>query len=234
MSNPHVYDKAKYHLESVEDAGLPDAHASNHIVVILRWLIENGLTSEEFSTGEAFDRYRSGELSIQDLFLDWWDGCLVSDMLSEAGNAFAMHYFDYEKGGYLRDYTAVLGGSAPSEFHVEYSEANYAKLKKVMDQRYREWTDGQPRATPANERPVARPQPRGRLAGMLFGVILVLIGATLLVWIAYNLFVEMQPEAEGLSPVGPAVFASLLVALGIGRMRKAVSPRPDGQGSGRS
>ena len=89
----HVYDKAKYHDESVAQAGLPDEHASNHIVPMLRWLIENDLMSEFFLTegAEALARYRAGELSIHELF-DWWDTCLISDMLSAQGNAFAMHF----------------------------------------------------------------------------------------------------------------------------------------------
>lgn len=232
MGNPHVYDKSKYHLETVEEAGLPEEHASNHIVVILRWLIENDLLDASFAADQRaqLDRYRAGELSIHELFVDWWDGCLVSDMVSDAGNAFAMHYFDYEKGSYLRDYVEVLASSVPSEFHVEYTEANYAKMKQVIDRRYRDWLAGRGRkgseAAPAS----ARPWARVGLASLIFGSVSMLLGITLLAWISYNLFVEMQPEAKGRNPLMPAVFAVMLVVVGIQRLRVAMKPKPRGEG----
>ncbi len=140
IDSMHVYDKAKYHLESVEKAGLPEEHASNHIVPMLRWLIENELMSEFFVTegSEPLSHYREGRISIHELF-DWWDTCLVSDLLSDRGNAFAMHYFDYDQGEYLSDYQRILQGSLPSEFHVVYSNANYSKLQTVIDEHYKNW-----------------------------------------------------------------------------------------------
>jgi hypothetical protein len=146
-SAPHVYDKAKYHFESVELAGLPEAHASNHAVPILRWLIENNLMSDFFVNewADALAQYKSGELTIHGLY-EWWDTCLVSDMLSEEGNAFAMHYFDYERGNYISDYKSALQGSLSSEFHVQYTEENYSKLRAIIDRRYSEWK--QPKGKP--------------------------------------------------------------------------------------
>lgn len=139
-SSPHVYDKAKYHSESIAEAGLPEFHASNHIVPMLRWLIENDLMSEFFLTEgeEPLSKYLAGRMSIHELF-EWWDTCLIGDMLSERGNAFAMTYFDYQRGKYLQDYISILQGSLPTEFHVQYNEENYAKLKLAMDRRYSKW-----------------------------------------------------------------------------------------------
>jgi hypothetical protein len=146
-ASPHVYDKAKYHLESVEQAGLPESHASNHTVPILRWLIDNGLMSEFFVTesGDDLGRYKRGALTIHGLY-ESWDTCLISDMLSDEGNAFAMHYFDFERGKYLQDYIATLQGDLPTEFHVEYSEVTYAKLRSIIDRRYQEWKRKQKKA----------------------------------------------------------------------------------------
>jgi hypothetical protein len=142
MNTPsrYVYDKAKYHYESVEEAGLPDEHASNHTVPILRWLIENDLMSNFFleEGAEPLARYKSGHLSIHGLY-NWWDSCLIDDMLSEEGNAFGRHYFAFETGKYIPDYIATLQGRLPSEFHVVYSEGNYAKIRAVIDRRYAEW-----------------------------------------------------------------------------------------------
>ena len=146
LTSPHVYDKAKYHVETVEAHGLPEEHASNHTVFFLRWLIEHDLMSKWFveEIGCDFEQYRAGKKSIHDLYNDWWDCCLVDDMLSEEGNAFAMEYFDFENGKYLNDYTRLLQGTLPSEYHIRYTEENYARMKEVIDQRYIEWKSRRP------------------------------------------------------------------------------------------
>ena len=59
-------------------------------------------------------------------------------MLSEEGNAFGMHYFDFERGRYIHDYIETLQGRLPSEFHVDYTEDGYQKMRKVIDRRYDE------------------------------------------------------------------------------------------------
>jgi hypothetical protein len=136
----HVYDKAKYHDESIQQAGLPEEHATHHTIYFLRWLIENDLmdTSEEQDYGDVLQKFKSGEKSLYDVY-NWWDCCLISDMLTDEGNAFAMHYFDFERGKYLKDYTGTLQGDLPSEFHIPYTEENYQKLKPLIDRRYQEW-----------------------------------------------------------------------------------------------
>lgn len=139
--SPHVYDKAKFHVESIGELGLPDEHAENHTVFFLRWLIENNLMSDEFMT-ESVDvlaRYREGRASIHDVYRSW-DTCLIDDMLSERGNAFAMDYFDFNRGSYLADYSQALQKSLPSELHVAYSEENYRVLRERIDERYRRWS----------------------------------------------------------------------------------------------
>lgn len=140
MSSPHVYDKAKYHYESVEQQGLSEEHAANHTVFFLRWVVERKMTSEFFENeaAEILRQFRAGEVSIHKVY-KWWDCCLVDDMLSEEGNAFAMHYFDFERGQYIHDYVANLQNDLPTEFHVDYNEENYQKIRKVIDRRHAEW-----------------------------------------------------------------------------------------------
>ncbi|MBI3407735.1 MAG: hypothetical protein HY040_05190 [Planctomycetes bacterium] len=140
MKAPHVYDKAKYHFETVQQYGLTEEHAFNHTVFFLRWLIEHGLMSRFFveESGDVLEKFRNSSASIHEVY-ESWDRCLLDDMLSEEGNNFAMHYFDFDKGKYLRDYTKALQGSLQSEFHVEYNEENYQRLKEVIDRRFKEW-----------------------------------------------------------------------------------------------
>ena len=141
---PHVYDKAKYHDAVVQKYGLSDEHAANHTIVFLRWLIERHLMSDSFekTSADILARFRSGKVSIHKVY-DWWDRCLVDDQLSQEGNAFAMHYFDFDRGRYIDDYIATLKGKLPTEFHVDYTEENYQKMKRVIDRRYDEWRTSQ-------------------------------------------------------------------------------------------
>jgi len=140
MKQPYVYDKAKYHSESIEQHGLPAEHAANHTVVFLRWLIENDLMNEFFhqeSEGKI-EQFLAGKATIQEVY-NWWDCCLIDDMLSKEGNQFAKHYFDFEKGKYLQDYIGLLQGKLPSEFHIEYTEEKYQGMRKIIDRRYKQW-----------------------------------------------------------------------------------------------
>ncbi len=140
MNSPVVYDKAKYHYETIEQHGLSKEHAGNHTVMFLRWMIERQLMSTLFEeeAAEILIRFRAGKASIHEVY-EWWDCCFIDDMPSEEGNAFAMHYFEFERGRYLRDYTETLQGSLPTEFHIDYTEANYQKMRQVIDRRYDEW-----------------------------------------------------------------------------------------------
>jgi hypothetical protein len=135
-----VYDKADYHFDSVDRFNLPYEHAYNHTLFFLRWLIQNDFLSDSFRTTSAamlteFDR---GSKSIQELY-EWWDGCLISNMLSKQGNLFTQSYFDFDHGQYINDYRNLLQNDLQTEMHILYNEANYQKLKPIIDRRYVEW-----------------------------------------------------------------------------------------------
>jgi hypothetical protein len=137
---PFVYDKAKYHWDSVAGLGLPEEHAFHHTTFFLAWLVQNRLMSDWFEAEgrDEIARYQAGEISINQLY-EWWDACLISDMLSEEGNAFARHYFDFESGAYLSDYCQYLQRDLPTEFHVPYTRENEAIIHRVIAERYAQW-----------------------------------------------------------------------------------------------
>ena len=140
MSSPIVYDKAKYHRESVQLAGLDDVQAEVHTAFFLGWLIDNDLLSKEMmeECGDLIRRYKARDATAIDVY-GWWDCCLIDDMLSGTGNAFAQDYFDFEEGLYLSDYHDLLVRDLPSEFHVEYSWANYEIIRERIDERFEAW-----------------------------------------------------------------------------------------------
>lgn len=139
MDSPHVYDKGKYHDETIDEYGLPEEHAVNHTVVVLRWLIERDLVGGDFTEeSEPLEKYQRDEMSIHELY-NWWDRCLVDDMLSEEGNSFAQHYLDLKTGQFIHDYIRLLQGDLESEFHIPYTEENYQQISKVIDRAYEQW-----------------------------------------------------------------------------------------------
>lgn len=136
----HAYDKAKYHSETIEEFGLPDERAGHLGTFFLSWLIKRNLISPTFQrrARRQLAKYQAGKMSIQRLYFEQ-DSCLVSDMLSDEGNSFAMAYFDLLHGQYIHDYVLHLQKDLPSEFHVEYTPENERAMHDVIDRRYSEW-----------------------------------------------------------------------------------------------
>jgi hypothetical protein len=137
---PFVYDKAKYHYDGDFPEDLPDEQAFVHTGLYLGWIIDRDLYSDFFreEDGEAIARFKAREITGPDVY-EAWDGCLIEDMLSDEGNAFSRHYFDFERGRYLRDYEELLCPGLPSLFHVPNTWESYDHLKPRIDQRYAEW-----------------------------------------------------------------------------------------------
>jgi hypothetical protein len=142
MNAPVVYDKAKYHSESVAQAGAEEGQEFVHTGMFLGWLIDHDLLEPEFASELADDiaAFRERKLSGPKLF-QRWDGVLVDDMLSGRGNAFSSVYFDFEKGSFVADYQRAFGVSGGNDFFgVADSWENYEKIKLIIDQAYERWS----------------------------------------------------------------------------------------------
>ncbi len=140
--DPVVYDKAKYHFDSVQELGLPDGQAYVHTAFFLGWLMDNDLCSEEFveDSREQIEAYKRRETTALDVYARW-DGCLIDDMLSDRGNAFAQSYFDFSTGKYIDDYAELLVRKMKSEFHVPYTWQNQKKIDHRINKRYVDWQE---------------------------------------------------------------------------------------------
>ncbi len=143
MDSPVVYDKGKYHDETVMEGNLPEDRASVHTAFFLGWLIENKLCSDEFKSesDELIAQYKNRSKTAVQVY-EWWDRCLIDDMLSDEGNAFASEYFDFEKGQYLSDYAELLVKDLPSEFHVPYTWESQEIMNQRISDRYQKWKGG--------------------------------------------------------------------------------------------
>ena len=151
MTAPFVYDKAKYHYEGKFPRGLATTQAFVHTGLFLGWLIDRGLTSDEFlaESSAAVARFKAREITGPQIYAEW-DGCLLSSMLSDEGNAFAAAYFDFDRGQYLNDYEELFLGGLPSLYHVSDTWENYERLKARIDERYTTWRAKTQRGPGAN------------------------------------------------------------------------------------
>ena len=145
MSRPVVYDKAKYHYGGDWSAGLPDEQAFVHTGLYLGWIIDRELHSPLMAEDEELiARFRARQITGPEVY-EAWDGCLVDDMLSDEGNAFSQHYFDFARGRFLSDYEELLVDGRPSLYHVPNTWENYDRLKERIDRRYADWKQRSPR-----------------------------------------------------------------------------------------
>ena len=144
MADPVVYDKAKYHYGGDYPEELPDEQAFVHTGLYLGWIIDRDLYSEHFRNEAAglVTRFKAREVTGPEVY-EWWDGCLVSDMLSDEGNGFSQAYFDFDRGHFLGDYEELFLGGLPSLYHVDGSWENYERLRARLDERFAEWQRGQ-------------------------------------------------------------------------------------------
>ena len=133
MNVPIVYDKAKYHFETANpETKEPYVHTG----MFLGWVMDHNLFSEFFGeeSKSAIEDFKKRKVTGVDVYMEW-DGALVDDMLNEEGNAFAQHYFHFDKGKFASDYAKLFNAGDPNFFKVTDTWDNYEKLKKVIDKR---------------------------------------------------------------------------------------------------
>lgn len=140
MSDPIVYDKAKYHTGGDYPEGLGTEQAFVHTGMYLGWIIDHDLYSQEFAAEcqDLIQQFKARRTTGAKIY-EWWDGSLTEDMLGNEGKAFSNFYFDFKQGQFLSDYEELLAGTLPSLYHVQDTWENYDKLKKRIDQRYAKW-----------------------------------------------------------------------------------------------
>lgn len=140
VDSEYVFDKAKYHDNSIEQLGLDEEQAFVHTGLFFAWLVNNGLMSNFFcdETGDGIIELKDRKISPSTLYMSW-DGVLSGEMLSEKGYNFALNYFDFKKGAYLTNYEYVFNVKDGQVFTVRDTWDNYDKIKPLIDEAYKEW-----------------------------------------------------------------------------------------------
>ncbi len=189
MSETYVYDKAKYHMTGGRGAAPSWEHAAGSVLFMLRWFMDHDLVSSYFleESGSSLEEYRSGRLSLFQLYEDKWDTVFTNEMLSEEGNAFARDYFDYDHGRYTQDLWANLG-LAKSDYPL-YGEEAYLRFEPLLNSRYAEWKAGNLEAVRLP--PKTKGQKRIR---KLIGVLIVIGMFAVVFWLIWLVMTAFVPR----------------------------------------
>ena len=151
-------DDASYHLESIEEKGLPidPINAYNHMAIYLRWCIEHDLMGEEFlkEYGEVAKQVKAdpANVDLRAFIQDELDGCLFSVLFNQQGRAFAGYYYGE---GDSPCYPADVDDNAlrffgPERYHsnefqdeaylfIPFDEDYYQAMAKVIEKRFVNW-----------------------------------------------------------------------------------------------
>jgi hypothetical protein len=143
------YDDASWHYEGDFPDDLPENNGATHIGMLLTWIIENGMYSEEFEEDfiEELTEVKNKTLTGAGFLIQCCEGKLSDYDLNDSGNEFVGAYYDensafcMEYGSYLQDYTNSMNADARYEtlYHIEDTWDNYAQIKPLIDQRFEEW-----------------------------------------------------------------------------------------------
>lgn len=136
---PHVYDKADYHIHTLQEEGADPEQAvirsAVHTAFFLGWLVERGFLRSGDERGGEVDDFRARHITAMELY-ERFGARLSEDMLTDQGNAFARTYYRFESPNYLDDYEDTLAAGLPSVYHVPYTWENQERIGTILDQRY--------------------------------------------------------------------------------------------------
>ena len=151
-------DDASYHIESIEEKGLPidPINDYNHMAIYLRWCMEHDLMGEEFlkEYGEVAKQVKADPASVdlRAFIQNELDGCLFSVLFDQKGRAFAGYYYGEGDSPY---YPADVDDNAlrffgPERYHsnefqdeaylfIPFDEDYYQAMAKVIEKRFENW-----------------------------------------------------------------------------------------------
>ncbi|OUQ34830.1 DUF2185 domain-containing protein [Faecalibacterium sp. An122] len=155
-------DDASYHIESIEEKGLPidPINAYNHMAIYLRWCMEHDLMGEDFLSeyGKVVQKVKADPagVDLRAFIRDELDGQLVGPMFNKIGRAFAAYYYGaYSNGqespffpsdidnyaigviGQERNYSDEIQDEA--YLFIPFDEDYYQAMAKVIEERFENW-----------------------------------------------------------------------------------------------
>ncbi|MEC4113865.1 DUF7832 domain-containing protein [Myroides pelagicus] len=143
------YDDYEWHHSGDFPIDLEHEKGITHIGFFFTWCAVNDLISEA-----VLEKYREDITAIKKkrllgghFLLDFFEGCLLSEQLSEQGNAFVHEYYDglgslEGKFSYLDDYIKTFNLNRPDRaYYLDDCWENYFEIEEVIDHRYQQWIE---------------------------------------------------------------------------------------------
>ena len=156
-------DNAAWHLANIQGKHLPveELAAYNHLAIYLRWSIEQGLMSAEFSQrfAETVEQVKTApeQAHLREFLRDELDGLLRRTYFNDAAADFAAYYYNYDDTEYwpffpsdIDDY--ALNYFGPERYHsnefkqeaylfIPFDENYYQAMARVIDRRWTLWQE---------------------------------------------------------------------------------------------
>ena len=143
--SPVKYDDVEYHEDPAIEAGQPAEHGATHIGLFLSWLVRHDLHEPDLFDDRDLAEVRAGTMPGSDL-LGLVDGKLLSDMLTDEGNAFAAARYR----AYLDAFGALFADEA--DYSIADDPAAEGRVHPLLDAMYADWVAaGRPTADPGPE-----------------------------------------------------------------------------------
>lgn len=156
---PELMDDAEWHLKDLRGKNLPldEITAYGHMAIYLRWCIERGLMSADFTRkyGNVMKQVLEGEKKdLREFVRGELGGRLLHTLFDETGDAFAWSYYDYsdtDEPFYPKDvddYAERCFGKERCEsgemqdeeyLFVPFDENYYKALAETISSRFDDW-----------------------------------------------------------------------------------------------
>ena len=151
-------DDASYHIESIEEKGLPvdPINAYNLFAIYLRWCIEHDLMGEDFLNeyGEVAKQVKADPASVdlRAFIRDKLNGQIMVPMFNKIGRAFTSYYYgEPDSPNFPRDIeNYALEYLGPEKYYsdefqfkaslfIPFDEDYYQAMAKVIEERFENW-----------------------------------------------------------------------------------------------
>ena len=151
-------DDASYHIESIEEKGLPidPINAYNLFAIYLRWCIEHDLMDEDFLNeyGEVAKQVKADPASVdlRAFIRDKLNGQIMVPMFNKVGRAFTSYYYgEPDSPNFPRDIeNYALEYLGPEKYYsdefqfkaplfIPFDEDYYQAMAKVIEERFTNW-----------------------------------------------------------------------------------------------
>ena len=136
------YDAASLHHGGNWPRSMPKFQAYVHTGLYLGWIIDTNLYSKKFGQKHSTEikKFKARLLTGPELY-QHIGGEFTSDMLSDYGNEFTIHYYSMETGQFMDDYRNLLSYRDASAYDVVDTWENYFRISRYIQRQFDLWNE---------------------------------------------------------------------------------------------